>query len=262
MPRAARRVSESGIYHVVVRGNGRQSLFEDDADRLAFLAMLDDATDKNGVRVLAWCLMRNHVHLVLEEAGAETGEAGAGAALAGGALAAAMKALETRYAQRYNKRHDHVGHVFQQRFHSSPIESEGYLLEAVRYVHNNPAKAGVCPAAEYPWSSYHEYVGRAEHAETGLVLGLLGSPEQFERFTDDEQAGAWRPASRVRIPDGAAGEVAAEVLGPVRAADLKGLEKPRRDALICDLWDAGLSVRQIERLTGIGRGIVERARKR
>lgn len=248
MPRTARRKSASGFYHVVVRGNGRQSLFEDDADRCAFLGLLDRAVEGSGVRVIAWCLMANHVHLVLEDPE--------------GSMAGVMKSLETSYAQRYNKRHDHVGHVFQQRYFSSPIESEAYLLEAVRYVHNNPAKARLCSAEEYPWSSYHEYVGCPQHADTGPVLEMLGGPDAFATFIRDDASLTYRPPVRPRIPDGAVGAVAAEVLGPVRASDLKGLEKRERDALLCELRDAGLSVRQIERLTGIGRGIVERAGRR
>ena len=139
MPRLPRRVAKSGFYHVVLYANGRQNLFEDDADRLAFLDMFVAAARNHGASILAWCLMANHVHLLLEDPG--------------DCLSELMRSLATRYAQRFNRRGGHVGHVFQGRFYSSPVEGESYLLEAMRYIHNNPAKAGVCAAEDYPWSS-------------------------------------------------------------------------------------------------------------
>ena len=170
-----------------------------------------------------------------------------------------MRSLATRYAQRFNRRGGHVGHVFQGRFYSSPVEGESYLLEAMRYIHNNPAKAGVCAAEDYPWSSYHEYVGAPEYADTGLLLEMLGGHEAFVRFSSSSERVRYRPPARPRLADAAAEEVAREVLGPLAASELKSLEKARRNALLCELREAGLSVRQIERLTGIGRGTITRA---
>ena len=245
MPRLPRRVAESGYYHVVLYANGRQNLFEDDADRLAFLDMLLAAARKHGASVLAWCLMSNHIHLLLEDPG--------------DCLSELMRSLATRYAHRFNKRGGHVGHVFQGRFYSSPVEGESYLLEAMRYIHNNPAKAGICAAADYPWSSYHEYVGAPEYADTGLLLEMLGSREAFVRFSSSPERVRYRPPARPRLADSMAGEVAREVLGPLTASELKSQEKARRNALLCELREAGLSVRQVERLTGIGRGTITRA---
>ena len=141
----ARVKSESGLYHVIAKGSGGQNLFEGPYDYQAFLEFLSKACEKGGVRVIAYCLMSNHVHLLLEDAEDHLGEV--------------MKSVLTSYAQRFNKSSDHVGHVFQQRFKSQPIENGDYLLRAIRYIHNNPAKVGICPAEDYPRSSYHEYVG-------------------------------------------------------------------------------------------------------
>ena len=245
MPRAARRLSESGFYHVVLYANGRQNLFEDDADRRAFLGFLAGVSDRSGIRVLAWCLMSNHVHLLLEDPE--------------GGLAEAMRSLETSYAQRFNSLGGHVGHVFKGRYYSNPIESESYLLEAMRYIHNNPAKAGICAAEDYAWSSYHEYVGASEYADTELLLEMLGGVEGFIAFSSSEERVRYRPSARPRVAESAVGEVARGVLGQLPASELKGVGKASRNVLLCELWDAGLSVRQIERLTGIGRGVIDRA---
>lgn len=261
MPRLPRRVAESGFYHVVLYANGRQNLFEEDADRLAFLDMFVEAARKHGVSILAWCLMANHIHLLLEDPD--------------DCLSELMRSLATRYAQRFNRRGGHAGHVFRGRFYSSPVEGEAYLLEAMRYIHNNPAKAGICAAEDYPWSSYHEYAGTPDRADTGrtgtgrtgapdrtdtgLLLEMLGGREAFVRFSSSSERVRYRPPARPRLADAAAEEVAREVLGPLTASELKGQEQARRNALLCELREAGLSVRQVERLTGIGRGTITRA---
>ena len=144
MARQSRAVSESGYYHVMLRGTGKRRLFEDDLDRRAFLRFASTATERYGVTVIAWCLMDNHVHLILLD---QTH-----------GLSGAMASLCTSYAKYVNERTGSVGHVFENRFKSKPIEDDSYLLVAVRYVHCNPAKAGICDAANYQWSSYHEYV--------------------------------------------------------------------------------------------------------
>lgn len=247
MVRVARQVSGSGYYHVVLRGSGRQVIFEDDADRRAFLLAAQRCLVGAGVAVVAWCLMDNHAHLIVRDDA--------------DCLSGAVHRLATTYARRYNVRTGHVGHVFQERFRSSPIEDEAYLLEAVRYVHNNPEKAGVCRAEEYPWSSYPDYRGRPHEelaVERDVVLGLLGGEEGFAEFCR-ASAGPYRPPSGARLDDGEALEAARRVLGEVTLAEVRTLPPARRNALLRALRDEGLSVRQVERLTGVGRNIVARA---
>ncbi len=250
MARAARARSESGFYHVILRGNGRQILFECDADRLGFLELLRDSFREGDITLLAWCLMDNHVHLLVED----TREA----------LSCTMQKVATTYALQYNTRSGHIGHVFQQRFHSFPIEDDSYLLEAMRYIHNNSSKAGVASAASYRWSSYHEYLGESlwgqRFADTRLLLEMLGGVDEFVRFSLDETVDdSYQPNLRPRIPDDAAAGILAEVLADLPPSRLKSVERDRRDAVLLELKRAGLSIRQIERLTGIGRNIVARA---
>ena len=251
MPRVARARSESGFYHVVAKGNGGQDLFEDASDYRAFLELVAAAAEKCDVLVHAYCLMSNHVHLLLEDQG--------------GRLSEFMKSLVTGYAMRFNAKASHIGHVFQQRFKSQPVEDEAHLLQAVRYIHNNPAKAGMCPADEYPWSSYHEYASGIQGASgvqgvatVALVLGMCGGREGFRAF-QAESGDDYRFGQRSRIADGEAREVVRRIRGDIAPGDIKAMERPRRNALLFDLKDAGLSVRQIERLTGIGRGTIAKS---
>ena len=245
MPRRARIKSESGFYHVIAKGSGGQNLFEGAYDYRAFLELLSKACEKNGVLVIAYCLMSNHVHLLLEDAKNHLGEV--------------MKSALTSYAQRFNKRGDHVGHVFQQRFKSQPVEDGDYLLRAIRYIHNNPAKAGICPAEDYPWSSYHEYVGTPVLIDAARALELCGGVEGFVALSTSEDEGGYRFLERTRLSDAEARQLASGILGEIALTDLKALERRRRNALIFELKDAGLSISQIQRLTGIGRGVIARA---
>ena len=243
MPRSARVKSESGFYHVIAKGSGGQLLFEGPADYRAFLDLLGRACEKSGVSVIAYCLMSNHVHLLLEDPGDH--------------LSSMMQSLMTGYAQHFNAMGGHIGHVFQQRFKSQPVEDDAYLLQAARYIHNNPAKAGVCAAPDYEWSSYREYVSEASGvADTALLLDMCGGVDGFAVFSAGGNDDGYRFEQRSRISEAEVRSAAARVLDGIAPSDLKGVERRRRNALLCDLWQAGLSVRQIERLTGIGRGTI------
>ena len=249
MLRAPRAIAESGFYHVILRGNGKQIIFEDDADRRVFLDLLAKRAGDAGIRILAWCLMENHVPLVLRDDAEE--------------LSVAMHRLGTAYARHYNDRTGRVGHLFRERFMSSPIESESYLLEAVRYVHNNPEKAGVCRAEEYPWSSYSSYVTPGSSSEltvdTSAVLDLLGGEKNFAEFVAERGNCMYRPPSGKRLDDTEARDAATWVLGGTSPVEVKNLPVEHRNELLRELRAAGLSIRQIERLTGVGRNIAARA---
>ena len=247
--RIPRQAARSGYYHVVVKGDGGQAIFEDDADRQTFLRLAERYFAEAGISVMAWCLMENHVHLILRDGSNE--------------LSAAMHRLETAYARHYNDRAGRVGHLFRERFMSSPIESDAYLLEAVRYVHNNPEKAGVCRAEEYPWSSYRAYATPGFACEltvdTSVVLEMLGGEKNFVEFTAERGLQVYRPLSGKRLDESEARDAAERVLGETAPVEVKTLPVGRRNQLLRDLRAAGLSVRQVERLTGVGRNIVARA---
>lgn len=251
MPRSPRARASTDLYHVTARGSGRQLLFEDDADRRRFMELLRDALASHGIALLAWCLMGNHVHLLLEDPEFE--------------LSKAMQKLLSSYARYYNTRTGHVGHVFQERFSSEPIEEESHLIEAVRYIHDNPEKAGMCPAREYPWSSYHEYLSETpEYVDMTTVSDLIGTGRSFDWFMSNYQEPRARSAG-VRVsramPDDELLAVARQVLGRTSPQDVKMLDKARRNGAIRALLNAGLSIRQVERITGVGRGVIAYVRQ-
>ncbi|GAE47324.1 transposase [Mesobacillus boroniphilus] len=128
MARKARVKSSSGIYHVMFRGVNRQDIFHDDDDRRRFLEILKKYKKKMGLQVYAWCLMSNHIHVLLKE-GEES-------------ISATMKRVGVSYAVYYNWKYRTSGHVFQNRFNSEIVENDAYFLTVVRYIHQNPVKAG------------------------------------------------------------------------------------------------------------------------
>ena len=165
MPRRPRPDVPGSLHHVVLRGNNRQEVFTTSGTRLAFLEHLAEAVERLDCRVHAFCLMTNHIHLAVEQGGVSLSRIG--------------QFLAQRHAVETNRARGASGHLFQGRFSSFPVETDGYALELVRYIHLNPVRAGLVPAPEgWPWSSHRAYVGLESHRflTTEMVLGMLGGP--------------------------------------------------------------------------------------
>ena len=155
MPRQERTKSGTGIYHVMLRGINRQNLFEDDEDYLQMIMCLQGLTeryDENCVAVepfctiYSYCLMSNHLHLLIREQRED--------------ISSVIKRLGVAYAYYFNKKYQRNGHLFQDRFRSEPVNTMEYFVTLMRYIHQNPLKAGlVSSSGNYSWSSWHEYAG-------------------------------------------------------------------------------------------------------
>lgn len=140
MPRVARTVFAGLPHHVTHRGNGRETVFFNDDDRICYLTWLKEYADKHKLEIIAYCLMTNHVHLVAVTFAEES-------------LHKVLRPLHMRYAQKINRERGCDGHLWRGRFFSSPLD-EGYMWAAVRYVERNPVRARmVRQAGDYDWSS-------------------------------------------------------------------------------------------------------------
>jgi len=147
MPREARAEYEPGLYHVYARGNRKQEIFVDDRDRRRYLGLLATIVRRTGWMCLSYCLMGNHVHLLVETRQPNLG--------------AGMHRLQGRYAQYFNRRHGLSGHLFQDRYSAVPIASDPQLWVAAAYIARNPVAAGLCRnAADFLWSSHADVVYR------------------------------------------------------------------------------------------------------
>lgn len=170
MARKPRLHVDGGVYHVILRGNGGQDIFFAKQDRHAFYRLIADGCRRFAYRVHGFCLMTNHVHLVIQ-VGATP-------------LARPMQNLCFRYGRWINRRKQRTGHVFQGRYKALLVEADSYLLELVRYVHLNPVRAGLVAVAEdYPWSGHRAYLGLEDvpWLTTDWVLGQFGQREAGAR---------------------------------------------------------------------------------
>ena len=176
MARTARTHSDSGVYHAILRGINKQQIFECTEDYQRFLNILRTLTvqeqDESGHRskpncvVYAYCLMGNHVHLLIKES-SET-------------LAQIMKRISSSYVYYYNHKYGRIGHLFQERFKSQPVGDWDYFLTLLRYIHQNPLKPHlVTSLREYKWSSWLEYIGQEKNAfcATNVVLSRISLEE-------------------------------------------------------------------------------------
>lgn len=153
MPRCARRKSESGIFHIILRGINKQNIFEDDEDREKFTETIKRYKEVSKYEIYSYCLMTNHIHLLLKETDEE--------------ISKAMKRICSSFVYWYNWKYERCGHLFQERYKSEAVETDTYLLTVLRYIHQNPVKAGLTKTSqEYNWSSYNDYIKR-------LILKIL-----------------------------------------------------------------------------------------
>ncbi len=245
MPRVARVMSDSGYMHIIVRGIGRQLLFEDTNDYKHYLKRLERYCIETEVKVCAYCLMDNHVHLLVH--GEST------------SIILLMKKIGVSYSGYFNKKYDRVGHLFQDRYRSEPVEDEKYLLTVFRYILQNPQKASVCAASCYLWSSYGLYEKSPEFMDLSVIHELIGDRAKFETFIASESEEECLEYDDIKHDDEWAKKEFERCLGIPVGRDIHSFAKKERDLALVKLKKKGLTIRQIERLTGLGRNVIQKA---
>lgn len=259
MPRKCRCLSKSKIYHVMVRGNEKKSIFVDDEDRYKFISIIRDKKENNEYLIYAFCLMDNHVHMIIKE---EIDS-----------ISRIMRRINTSYAYYFNKKYDRVGHVFQDRFKSEEIESERHLLAAIRYVHNNPVKAKmVKEPSEFIWSSYNSYIDKGSYKNNIIskeeILGYFSSNigaaiALFVKYSMENAEEVFIDYQEVEaiINKYNAGAFIGVFLKEIDCERVELLEKNQKKELILQLKKkSNLSTRQIAAMLGVNRNFVQRVR--
>jgi putative transposase len=172
MARPWRIEFEGALYHILSRGNQRQDIFRNDADRHLFLETLGQMASCYDIDIYAYVLMGNHYHLLLKTHNAN--------------LSKAMQWFGTTYTRRFNIGHNCSGHLFQGRFKSFIVQNDAYLTQLSCYIHRNPLRAGiVLRLADYRWSSYPVYAYRKKAPkwlETGLILSQYGTKDPHQSY--------------------------------------------------------------------------------
>ena len=175
MSKYLREFSNSKIYHIIIKGIDESTIFYDDEDRNVFFNKLKVTKKKFKYKILAYCLMNNHVHLVIS--------------IENENLSKGIQSLIIRYASYFNRKYDRKGPFVQNRFNSKKVESQRYFLEVCRYVHRNPEKAGIEKTDKYKWSSYHEYIGKEKIIDRRFLMHYLGNDiNNFTEYTTKKES--------------------------------------------------------------------------
>jgi putative transposase len=250
MQRGARKKSSSGVYQLVARGINKQRNFEDEEDYLFFLEKIRKYKKISGYKVFAYCLMSNHIHLLMKEENES--------------LNMAFRRIGASYVYWYNWKYGRVGHLLQDRYKSEVVENDAYLLTVMRYIHQNPIKAGIAKdLQEYPWSSYHEYsLQKQDVCDTELLLSLFSKDPkratelwvEFNQSHNDDQCLDYD--DRKRLNDIEATELIKKMAKVVAPTEIQSFEIEARNNAIREMKELGISIRQIERLTGISFGVI------
>lgn len=179
MARKPRIHYHGAVNHVITRGNNKENIFYENADKAKYLDLLKKYMEKYDFLLYAYALMDNHLHLLIEVRDIP--------------LSGIMQGLQLSYTQYFNKKYDRVGHVFQQRYKAVLCGKDDYLLTLIKYIHENPTKAGLSTLLDYEWSSHKDYI-RAESAlvSTGFVLDYFGNDsksavKKYLQFMQDFQ---------------------------------------------------------------------------
>ena len=255
MPRTSRTLSSIGIYHIILRSVNQHIIFEEDADYQKFLFVLSDCKANHDIELYAYCLMDNHIHLLLYAANEN--------------LATFFQSLGTRFVRWYNGKYFRSGHLFQDRYFSKPIETNSAFLAVLMYIHNNPVKANICRyPSEYRWSSYNAFYGQNDRlVDPTYAYHIAGSKEAllhlfsvYDSSADDKNplfADDHRTINHHRTDEQAL-SIFRELTGLTNTSEVIALPKAKRNSYIRILKEKNLTNKQIARLMDISVTTVKR----
>ena len=247
MPRQARKKSKTGKYHIMLRGINQQQIFEDSEDFNKFLQVLKDSKAISEFEIYAYCLMGNHIHLLIQE----TKEP----------IKLIMKRIATRFVYWYNIKYQRVGHLFQDRFKSEPVEDDAYFLTVLRYIHQNPIQSGLCKKPQdYQYSSYNEFLGLSYLVNCDFVFDMIGK-EQFIDFNNQKSFDKCLDIDDkpiIKVTDEQAQRIIEKYSKCKNVAEFQALDIKTRDKYLKKFRENGLSIRQISRLTGVSFNVVRK----
>ena len=251
MSRKAREKSSTGIYHVILRGINGQVIFKDNEDYKKLIQTINEYKEISGYEIYAFCLMNNHIHLLMKEGKEDLG--------------IVFRRIGASYVYWYNKKYKRRGHLFQDRYKSEPVEDDKYFLTVLRYIHQNPIKAGIeTNISKYPWSSYNEYLGKENICDIKFALDFFADEKKravdlFKKFNSEENDDkCFEYEKDGRIDDIEAAKLIEKTAKVENPNQIQNCEKEKRDKIIKELKNGGLSIRQIERLTGISFAVIRR----
>lgn len=252
MSKKNRTPSQTSIYHIIFRGINQQIIFEEDYDYTRFLQILGQTQQNHPFELYAYCLMDNHIHLLIKAESLET-------------LETIVKSFTASFVFWYNAKYKRSGHLFQARFYSEAVESTTYFLNAIRYIHNNPVNACITNDPNcYAWSSSRYYSHAISNntisINTQTAIDICGSNDALLRFlsapNNDQCLDVAQP--NYHVDDESAKDIILQFSGCTSLNEFILLPHEKQTELIREFRQSRLSIRQISRLCGISRRTIER----
>jgi REP element-mobilizing transposase RayT len=233
------------------------NLFEEENDYIKIMDILSALKEEIAFEIIAYCFMSNHVHLLVKEKDM-------------GDIITIMRRLLTKYAGWFNRKYQRSGSLIANRYKSECVETDEYLFVLVRYIHQNPLKAKMATSfANHKWSSYFEYAANRAFpciADKQLLLNQFsekGAKQAIQAFVhfhhEAESAAEHEPTDRRRRTSEEVRQILINELGGTEPNNIAGLSKSERNDKLRRFRELGLSIRQIERATGISRGVIAKS---
>lgn len=245
MSRHPRQLSKSGIYHVIIRGNNKQNIFLDDNDRKLFIKKMYYYAKQEEIKILAYCLLNNHVHILVGNATTT--------------LSKFMLRLNTSYSRLFNIKYDRTGHLFQGRFLSTPIETNEKFKITIRYILKNSDKKNTGKYIDYKWSNYKNLT-ESSYSQNKFIFDIFHSKKEFINYISEKIIDInFDYDTNIRFSDKQALKLIKKLLKIDDPTKLLQYDKNTLVHKIKILKKHKLSQNQISRITGVSRKIIRLA---
>ena len=245
MSRNARTISESGVYHILFRGVNQQNIFEEVSDFEKLKETIATVKQDLHFEIYAYCFMSNHVHIVLKEKNL-------------GDISLIMKRILTKYARWYNIKYGRSGALIANRYKSVPVEIDEYFLHLIRYVHQNPVKAGIVDQIEnYPYSSFIEYTEKTNLTDTDFLLQMI-SLKEFIDYHREIESMKFQVTDSKKKTDEDVLVFLKKHFGIDNPKSISKFSKVDRNKILAEMKKE-FPVRHLQRITGISRGVITNA---
>ncbi|MBR3932660.1 MAG: transposase [Clostridia bacterium] len=253
MSRQKRQISRTGLYHIFFNGLSRQNIFEDSSDYEKLKEIIETVKQQMQFELYAYCFMTNHVHLFIKENSP-------------GDISKIMSKILSNYATWYNIKYMRSGTLFSNRYKSEPVEDDRYILGLIRYIHQNPIKAGIVKkASKYFYSSYLDYIEHSKSiTDTDFFLNMLDDNTQnaivlFEELHNTPETDEYDMTDSRKKSAAYINRIITTELGGKSPDSIKSMDKSSRNEIIKMLvTEKGISKSALERATGISRGTIAR----
>ena len=235
-----------------MRGINRQTIFENEEDCVKFIQTIHRYKEVCEYKIYAYCLMGNHLHLLIKE-GKEP-------------LKTVMRRICGSYVLWYNRKYGRIGYLFQDRYKSEPVEEDDYFFTVLRYIFHNPIKAGiVTEIQDYKWTNYIDYIEGNKQTEIDFVLNIFHMDREkaikifIKQINKESDNKCLDLTEKQRLTDEDARKLIKTYYKIDQAIDIQKLDIVDRNLMLKVLKERyGLSIRQIVRVTGISRGVIQR----